>query len=156
MGNVPHDAKWRMSGFQASIGLRQLAKFPKQLEHRRRLSGFFEDYLHREGWPLAQALPESDVQFLRYPLRVANKQDLLHRAEKERVEIGSWMETVLHPVMGSILDSFGYKAGQCPVAEQAAQEVVNLPVHPFVSIDEARRIAKFISRTAQKPQPISS
>jgi len=155
LGNVPHDGEWRMSKFQASMGLKQLAKFPKQVEPRRRLSEIYEDYLRGEGWPLAQIIPESDVQFLRYPLRVANKQELLHRAERERVEIGSWMETVLHPVKGSILDSFGYKTGQCPVAEQAAQEVVNLPMHPSVSSDEARRIATFICRVAKKAQPAS-
>ena len=151
MGGVPHDGKWRMSEFQASIGLKQLPRLSHQLEHRRRLAEIYEDYLRGEGWQLAQVLRDSDVQFLRYPLRVANKQELLHCAERERVEIGSWMETVLHPVKGSILDSFGYKAGQCPMAEQAAQEVVNLPMHPSVSFDEAHRIAAFICRVAQNP-----
>jgi len=154
-GGMPEDGKWRMSSMQARTGLKQLAKWSTQTEHRRQLSGFYADFFRKRDWPLVTIPPNVEVLFLRYPLRVANKQEILRLAQNERIEIGSWMETVLHPVGGSLLDGFGYKTGLCSVAEKAAAEVINLPVHPLVSINEAQRIADFVDLKAKIPTPVS-
>jgi len=70
---------------------------------------------------------------------------LLAKAQVERIELGSWFESVLHPISES-LDRFGYSVGSCPRAERVANEVVNLPLHEGVSTEEAARIVDFLCR----------
>lgn len=62
---------------------------------------------------------------LRYPIRVPNKPGLLENAHRLRIPLGDWFVSPLHPVEGD-LSLWGYQAGQCPQAEKACAEVVNL------------------------------
>lgn len=141
------DSPWTMSAWQARAGLTQLANIaPRQL-HRQRLTHFYDTYLQERGWPGMLRHAQAEATLLRYPIRVANKWELLRRAEEARIEMGSWFESVLHPVQMS-LERFGYGQGACPRAEQVAQDVVNLPLHARVSLTEAERIAAFLCRHA--------
>jgi dTDP-4-amino-4,6-dideoxygalactose transaminase len=142
--------EWRMSTFQARVGLEQLRMFPRNSAHRRQLAALYRNHLQDHGWEVPAAPREADTVFLRYPIRVGNKWELLSKASHSAVEVGGWFESVLHPIR-STLDGFGYKSGVCAMAERTAREVINLPVHPKVSLDEAQRILDFFDRTATRP-----
>jgi dTDP-4-amino-4,6-dideoxygalactose transaminase len=146
---MPDDASWRMSAFQARAGLTGLSSLPQNLAHRRRLANFYQDSLQARGWRQASSDDNVESVYVRYPVRVANKWELMNRAQRARVELGGWFESVLHPIRDSF-DRFGYRPESCPVAEQAANEVINLPVHAGVAIEEAERIIDFISRYGEK------
>ena len=147
---MPADASWRMSAFQSRIGLKRLQTLPKSTAHRRRLAKFYEECLQARGWPVAAAPEHAESVYLRYPIRVSNKWEILSEAADAGIELGSWFESTLHPIRTS-LERFGYHQGLCRVAEQAAAEVLNLPLHPRVSLREAERIADFVSEHARKP-----
>lgn len=147
---IPDDTTWRMSDFQARIGLEQLQTLRENIAHRRRLASFYEEYLQERGWQVGAVPKGAEPVYLRYPVRAANKWEMLSRAEDARVEMGSWFESALHPIRSS-LDRFGYHRGECEVAEQTACEILNLPLHPRVSLEEAERIAEFFHNQAQKP-----
>lgn len=61
---------------------------------------------------------------LRYPVRVANKLELLDKAKQARVELGSWFESPLHPLELFEHHRLGYRVGQCPNAERAGRAIV--------------------------------
>jgi dTDP-4-amino-4,6-dideoxygalactose transaminase len=147
VGAMPADTTWQMCPFQAQVGLEQLQTLSQNSAHRRRLVEIYQRGLQAQGWSLAAIPKQAETVFLRYPIRVANKWELLYKAADARVELGSWFESVLHPIRTS-LERFGYQRGRCPVAEQTANEVVNLPLHPRVSIQEAERIVEFICQSA--------
>jgi perosamine synthetase len=146
----PVDKEWRMSAFQARVGVGLIKGLPENVEHRRTLGEFYSDYLRGRGWELPRTPRLSECTFLRYPIRVANKAALLQKAEYSRVEVGSWFESALHPIRNS-LELFDYQEGHCPLGERVANEVINLPVHPGVSIREAHRIVNFICKHAVRP-----
>jgi dTDP-4-amino-4,6-dideoxygalactose transaminase len=148
-GKPPRDLTWRMGPYQARAGIKQLQKFSQNLIHRKQLTEFYHKSLQAEGWCINSCLHHKDTILLRYPIRVANKWRLLQLAKKCQVELGSWFESVLHPVRTS-LEHFGYKLGQCPRAEQAANEVVNLPLHPGITSKDAQRIVTFIKRKGER------
>ncbi|WP_447979333.1 DegT/DnrJ/EryC1/StrS family aminotransferase [Candidatus Nitrospira bockiana] len=148
-GERPADLTWKMSTFQAKAGLRSISALPDTTARRRVLSRFYTEALPRSGWDTVSELPHTSTNLLRYPVRVANKVELLERARLARVELGSWFESVLHPVQAG-LDRFSYRQGQCPIAERTAGEVINLPVHPRVSIEDAERIIAFLLRVGRR------
>jgi dTDP-4-amino-4,6-dideoxygalactose transaminase len=85
---------------------------------------------------------------VRYPVRIAEKDKALAQAAKAGVEIGSWFESPLHPIE-TPLASYDYELGMCPEAENAAGQVVNLPLHPRVSEKTAGKTIKFITGFTQ-------
>lgn len=74
----------------------------------------------------------ADHAMLRYAVRVPDKAAFLARAKRLHLPVGDWFVSPLHPVTGN-LGQWGYQAGQCPVAEQACREVVNLPTDRMLS-----------------------
>lgn len=145
---MPVDTGWRMSSFQATIGQERLGSLPENLNHRSQLAELYRQRLQLRGWPVALTPLQTEPAFLRYPLRVANKWEVLQKAAESRVELGSWFESVLHPVRTS-LDRFGYLPGCCPVAERTANQVLNLPLHPRVSAAEAEKVIDFVYRVGE-------
>jgi dTDP-4-amino-4,6-dideoxygalactose transaminase len=85
------------------------------------------------------------VGLLRYPILVKNKAAVLQAAKRERVELGDWFVSPLHPVEAG-LQRWGYTSGQCPLAEEVAAHIVNLPTHPRVSQREVQRTLGFLER----------
>jgi perosamine synthetase len=148
-GHAPTDSEWRMSGFQEAIGESALVDVQSTIRHRRDLAAAYDERLRRAGWPIQER--SADTTLLRYPIRVANKWDLLERARHERIELGTWFESPLHPIPLESHARFGYEPGRCPNAERAARELVNLPLHPRVTPRELDRIAAFFLRHAVRP-----
>ena len=132
-----------MSAGQARAGLRQLARVEANLAHRRRMARLYDDLLRQAGWPVAEIPPHMDPVLVRYPVRVSDKTRAVAEAPGRGVEIGTWFECPLHPIE-TPLEPYGYRPGQCPVAEQACREVVNLPTHPRANEATARRSVEFV------------
>ena len=149
-GAMPLDMSWKMSPFQGKVGIAELQYFSQKQIHRKDLTAMYLEVLEKHGWPLPRIPDDAHTVYLRIPIRVANKSELLQQAATTRIELGSWFESVLHPVQNA-LERFGYHQGQCPRAEQTAQQVINLPLHSRVSFKEARRIVDFICRNAVAP-----
>jgi perosamine synthetase len=147
-GPKPDDFGWKMSSFQNRVGLEQLGQLEENSAHRENLTKYYLDSLCRLSWPVDECADFADMTLLRLPLAVANKSEVLDEARKAGVEIGSWFESPLHPLTLDQHDAIEYKLGSCPVAESAAQHVVNLPLHSRVSGDEAEKIMRFIASRA--------
>lgn len=148
-GDRPTDHGWRMGKSQEARGERLLPTVAARNRHSGAIAEHYDEAIAAAGWqPLRRP---AHAALLRYPLPVANKDQLLDAARRARVELGSWFESPLHPVPLSKHSRFGYTIGQCPWAEIAARQMVNLPLHPRVSPSEARRIAAFVLAHAEKP-----
>ncbi|GAH14578.1 unnamed protein product, partial [marine sediment metagenome] len=142
LGEMPDNYLRTMAFCQARKGLRELARIEKNIEHRRKLTEFYHQRLPDVGFArLAEELVV-DQPLLRYPVRVANKHEVVETASKRGFEIGTWFESPLHPG-GTRLERFGYKPGMCPEAEKACREVINLPTHLKVDEKTAERTLVF-------------
>jgi hypothetical protein len=147
-GKMPARYVETMAPCQVRQGLRELAQVQASIEHRVRLTAFYHKELPKIGFaPLAIAGVDQQP-LLRYPVRVANKDEVLSRAVRARVEIGSWFEVPLHPA-GTRMEALGYRQGMCPHAEAASREVVNLPTHRKVSVSVAERTLEFLKKQAR-------
>ena len=136
----------KMSGVQASSGIKQLKKLDKNIEHRKTMASLYDQLLAEKGWPVRQY--DSSVQnpvMVRYPVRIKEKEKALEQAASNGIELGSWFECPLHPVE-TPMEKYDYQIGMCPQAEKASDEIVNLPVHPRTSESTIRKTVEFITR----------
>ncbi len=148
-GDMPKDYFKKMANAQIKEGIRNLANIDASISHRRGISEIYSAELSRLSF--APLIEENDAQnvLLRYPVRVANKDELLAKALRHGIEIGSWFEIPLHP-SGTDMEKFGYSVGMCPESERACKEVVNLPTHDKITEKEAKRILSFMDRFARR------
>jgi hypothetical protein len=151
VGERPRDREWLMSNAQQRAGQRMIPTVADRSAHAHVLAEGYERQLRSAGFVTPERLP--DAPLLRYPTFVANKNSLLAAARAERVELGSWFESPLHPIGLELHGRYGYVPGQCANAEWAAQRIVNLPLHGGVTPEEAARIARFfVTHAVQPPQ----
>jgi dTDP-4-amino-4,6-dideoxygalactose transaminase len=142
---MPEGFLTRMGAGQARAGLRQLGKVERNLAHRRRMREVYDRLLAEAGWEVPEIPDPMDPVLVRYPVRVADKQRAITEAPGAAVELGTWFECPLHP-FETPMHLYDYREGQCPVAEQASREVVNLPTHPRAGEATARRSVEFVQR----------
>lgn len=147
-GEVPKNYFMRMTESQARKGVHEMERIEENISHRRMLSEFYQEELPKIGFQPVELREHEEPVFVRYPVRVRNRKEVLEAAYRERVEIGSWFESPLHPE-GTDLQRFHYTPGSCPEAEKAAQQVINLPTHLKTSLQEAERVLEFLQRVAE-------
>jgi dTDP-4-amino-4,6-dideoxygalactose transaminase len=137
------------SAMQARSGLRQLRNIEQNISHRTEMALLYDRLLESKGWKV-RIYDKTVLQpvLVRYPVKIAEKQNALARAAKAGVELGSWFECPLHPIE-TPLASYDYAAVMCPEAEKAAREVVNLPLHPRANEKTVRKSVDFITGFTQ-------
>jgi len=144
-GVMPRGYLSTMARCQIRRGLRAIVHIAENIDHRTRMTQFYHARLPAAGFlPLAH-MPVEGYPLLRYPVRVANKEEVLAAARRGRVEIGDWFEAPLHPA-GTRMEDFGYRPGMCPHAERASREVINLPTHLKVDLSTAEKTLQFLAR----------
>lgn len=128
---------WRyaMSDLNAAIGRVQLARFESELKpHRQRLAARYRQRL--ESIPgLGLLRSEPDVVPHIFPVRVRGG-----RRDAARVALATaGFESVVHYKPSHLLSAF--RAEDCPTAERLYRELLTLPLHAAVQIEDVDRIA---------------
>lgn len=147
-GQLPDNYFMGMAPAQAKKGIRELQHIDENIAHRNKISDYYQEELPKIGFKPVTLHKGNEPVFLRYPVRVQNKDKVLAKALRKGVEIGSWFESPMHPEKDD-MSKFGYQIGSCPEAEKASKEVINLPTHSKITIREAQRVLEFLQRYAK-------
>lgn len=123
---------WQLAGL---LDL-QLKRLPQNIAHRSAIGALYE-----QAFTIHRSNGASLIPYLRYPVRVQNRDELLRSAKRKGILLGTWYSNVIDP-KGSSLTAAGYMHGQCPRAEELAASVCNLPTN--VTKHDARRIIEFV------------
>ena len=124
----------------AVLALYQLNKLEKNNQKRQQIA-----VLYQQAFNLPPALPGSI--YLRFPLLVKNPQQLITHAKNHKIILGDWYRPIIAP-KGVKLPKVGYKPHSCPNAEKVSQAVINLPTHPKMTLQDAKRVAKIVKSHA--------
>jgi dTDP-4-amino-4,6-dideoxygalactose transaminase len=146
-GPLPNGYFKDMGRSQAVAGRLAARSFAANVDHRRHLQDCYRALLAGTRFAAAPDIPGTVLS--RYPIRVANKADVVRHATRSGVEIGSWFETPLHPMPLSLHPDYGYQPGSCPESERAAREVVNLPISVRSNEADAARAIRFLENHAR-------
>jgi len=147
-GTLPKGYFSRMAPVQLKKSLSELEKVQQTIEHRRQIGEFYHQELPRLNFKTVPESSKTATVFLRYPVRVGNKEALLKKAQKQGIELGSWFETPLHGNEAP-LSVFAYETGSCPNAERACEQVVNLPTHIGVDKAYAEKVLNLLREYAE-------
>jgi dTDP-4-amino-4,6-dideoxygalactose transaminase len=133
----------RFSSGQAAVARRQLERLSANVAHRRSVVESYRRRLPELGYALPEVPPGAVPSCVRFPVRVADREAAM-RVAAERVVLGRWFTSVLEEA--SAPEVGGYTAGDCPQAERAAHELVNLPTHQRVTADDVDTILDLMAQ----------
>ena len=129
---------YRMTDFQAALGLSQLKKLEKFKARRRQIVDFYNKEL------MLPHLIEKDFSnacFHLYPILVDNRRDFYFKAKEK----GLNLQVHYIPVHTQpYYKQFGYNKGDYPKAENYYEHCVSLPLYPSLTDDDLVEIVKRI------------
>ena len=139
------------SEVQAREGLKYFEKVNGQyridlvIEHRRKIASFYKEMLRDLGVEPPYEPPYAQHTYLKFPLLVKDRRRFFALAEEEKIELGDWFVSPIHPIQKNF-ELWHYKWGENPIAEKTSKHIVNLPTHTNITEDYLVRIAEFLRK----------
>lgn len=130
----------RLDALQAAVLRIKLRRLNTWNDRRRAAAARYGDLLGGiPGIRLPQVLPgNSDVWHL-YVIRVAHRDDVLQRLTEAGIGAGIHYPTAVH--LTGAYRHLGYRRGQFPIAEAAADQILSLPMFPHLTYEQQRSVA---------------
>lgn len=138
---------YRMTDIEAALGIEQLKKIELFIAQRISNANLLSNELSKLS-PDKIKLPivkeENKHVFHQYTIRTASqiRDNLVAQLKEKEIEAGIFYPKPLH--LYDHIRLLGYKEGDFPVAEKCAKEVISLPIHPQVTNEEIKYVAKCI------------
>lgn len=146
--------KYNMSDIQAAIGREQLKKLSKLQQQRSQIAERYDHaFADLEGVSLPARDPQSLHAFHLYVLRIHSEQQIERDGfilgMRER-NIGTSVHFPPVHLHSFYRQEYGYNAGDLPVAEQASEQIVSLPLFACMSSEDTEDVITAV-RALVKP-----
>jgi UDP-2-acetamido-2-deoxy-ribo-hexuluronate aminotransferase len=131
----------RFDSIQAAVILAKFPHFEKEVRERSRIGARYSELL-AGACGVPKVMPGNTHVYAQYTIRIPNRDQVGARLKEKGIPTAVYYPKCLHeqPVFAAC----GNKLGDFPVAEKAAQEVLSLPMHPFLSAADQDAIVKAV------------
>lgn len=134
---------FRMTEMQAAIGLCQLARLEGITEKRRANAAFLDGAVEADRFPRPRVLAGHSHVYHQYVVRITRASGLERRAVREQLARHGVDSAVHYPVPVHRQPPYVALGQAClPAAEDAAEEILSIPVHPLLTPLELERVAE--------------
>ncbi|MEQ1545162.1 DegT/DnrJ/EryC1/StrS family aminotransferase [Methyloglobulus sp.] len=134
----------RLDTLQAAVLLAKIKHYKKEIQLRQRVA---QSYNHKLSNSVELTLPEIKTDrtsvWAQYTLRTPYRNALQEKLQKVGIPTAVHYPKPLH--LQECFEYLNYKEGDFQIAETAAQEVISLPMNPFLMESEADFIAGNLS-----------
>ncbi len=128
---------FRMTNIAAAIGQEQLKKLPEFLTDRRANAQRFDTEIDNDSVTLPSVPDTCEHAYHQYTVRTDKRAEFLEYLHEHGVGAKIYYPKCIHQQPAYDAESYEYS---CPVAEQIADEVVSIPVHPQLSEEDISTI----------------
>jgi perosamine synthetase len=147
---MPADYLSRSSNFEAALGIEQLHRWRENCRHRRRLTKYYIERLASLGIDVSSFQQgDNEPVLLMVPVLVNNKDEMLRRAAKRSIPVGTWFDRSPAHINPKSAHLYDYRPGQCPQAERLISKEIHLLTASWVTEYQAEKAIEFIRRYAE-------
>ena len=144
---------YRLPDIGCALGIQQLKKLDANLARRREIAARYTEAFREIPGVVSPAVrPETNPAWHLYPIRLDLKKLTVDRAEVFRAlraeNIGvnvHYIPVHLHPYYR---ERFGYKGGEFPIAENAYERLISLPMFHGMSDQDVDDVVEAVSKIA--------
>jgi len=138
---MPSNYFMKLSKVQMKKGIQNLKNFQNVLNQRKENAKIYTEYLISRN---KNHIPFSFFEnhsFLKYPLLIKNREEVFRMAAKQKIELGDWFCSPLHPVQKDF-EMWQLDTEQFPNAVFAGKHMINLPTE----IKDTTCVLQFLER----------
>lgn len=134
----------RMDTIQAAILLEKMKLFPDEIRMRQKVAQRYEDLLV-EHVVTPKIKQGNTCVYAQYTIEVPHRNSFQKKMQALGIPTMVHYPIALHEQQALIY--LGYKLGDFPHAEKASRQVVSLPMHPYMSLEEQQRVADAVKES---------
>ena len=130
---------FRLEGIQGAVLRVKLRHLETWTEARRAAAARYDRELAGSGVPTPEALAHNRHVYHIYAIRTAHRQAWMDALATQGIQTG-----IHYPIPVHLLPAYadlGYEAGQFPHSEQAANEVLSLPMFPELTAEQTSHVS---------------
>jgi len=149
---------YRLTEFQAAMGLVQMQRLSELVGHRRRAAEEYDRLLEGTGVRKPLALEASAHIYQAYvvmlPRAAADRQpQIISRLRSRSIEVGIGTHHI--PLTRFWAQQGGYAKGDFPVTDDVAGRAIALPMHSRITVEEQRRVVASLLEEASIPSDLA-
>ena len=133
-----HGYNSRLDELHAEILLRKLSHLDEYIARRKELARQFDQHLSTTSLILPKTAPENEHVYYLYVCRHPRRDEIISRLRSKDIFVNISYPWPIHTMTG--YQNLGYKEGDLPHTEKAANEIFSLPMYPSLSNDEINRV----------------
>ncbi len=120
----------RFDAIQAAVLLAKWPHFDEEVQARNRIGARYSEKL--KNCCVTPKIQKGNTHvYAQYTIRVPNREDVAQKLKGKGIPTAVYYPKCIHEQ--PVFAPFGYKHGDFAVSEKAADEVLSLPMHPFLS-----------------------
>jgi len=129
----------RMPNACAYLALAQWRRLGEFNDHRRRLTRFYMEEAKSRNWNRVDGITP-DLPLQKYPLFISGAERIRKRLKRKNIHLhDGWTGCVVCPASVDVTET-GYAKGMDPIAEEACMEILSLPTHPTMTMEQAQEL----------------
>ena len=136
--------KYNMSDIHAALGLAQLTEIDSWRGKRVMLSLAYSNYLPKDVQILKSIDEDIRPALHLFVVRVPERDRVMDEIQKRGIGVGVHFRAVHR--LKFYQERYQIPAGELPVAEQASEEVLSLPLYPLMEVSDALRAAETLDK----------
>jgi len=140
---------YRMTEFQAALGITQMAKLDRIITARCRLAKRYDELLQNTSIQIPAVLLNNQAVYQSYVVLLPEKMmfqrhKLISHLREQGVEttIGTWHI----PMTDYFRNRYGYKKGDFPITDQVFDRALTLPLHEFLSGEDQEKVVELLKK----------
>ncbi len=137
-GKRPVHMEYAYSPALALLLIKQLEKLDRFTKRRREIATIYQQALDSHS-------EHSESSFLRFPMHIKNRDQVLDAARNQNMLLGDWYDAPLVPSSSNFW-AFQYIPGSCPNAEAISKEILNLPTYPTLTNTQVNDVILFLKQ----------
>ncbi|MDC1203376.1 DegT/DnrJ/EryC1/StrS family aminotransferase [Crocinitomicaceae bacterium] len=122
----PNNYFMGLSQVQAHNGIKALKELNKVIEQRKKNGIKINEWMQSQNKCHLSGELICNHSFLKFPALVKNRESFLLAAEKNKIPMGDWFTSPLHPVQDD-LSQWKLNVSEFPIAQEVSRQIVNLP-----------------------------
>lgn len=136
----------RLDTLQAAILLAKLPHFEWEVSQRGVLGGIYSEQL-KDVCQTPEILPGNTHVYAQYTIRTPQRDELGTNLKQQGIPTAIYYPKSVHEQ--PVFAKYGYRKGDFPVSEKICDEVISLPMHPFLTETDQKNVISAVRGALQ-------